>query len=253
MHRQRRYKNPPIEEAICEFRFEPGPDWDITIPGKLHVELADEYGGKPQEQRALGLEWNAQEKQLSYNEGLARVHLITEDGARRVGVGPDVLSVHMLRPYNGPLHSDIGGWSEFRTRIERGLEVYWKVVQPRGVRRVGVRYVNRIQIPNRGVVIGDYLKCALPLVEGLPTSQDTSISRAEYTYPDRIRLILTQGLTESPESSFGYLLDIDVIWESNEPVSQDVAMERAGDLRAREREVFESVITEKARELFDVL
>ena len=251
MHQQRRYKNPPIEEALCEFRFESGQDWDPTIPGQLHVELAEEYSGKPQEQRAMGLEWNAQERQLHYNEGLAKVQLVSDDGKRMVGVGPDVLSVHILRPYHSPLFLDNGGWGEFRQRIGRALEAYWKVIRPVGVLRVGVRYINKILIPQSMVTIGKYFRCALPQVDGLPTHSIASASRTEYTYADGIRLILSQGSIESPEDHYGYLLDIDVIWENSEAVSQDEAIAKAGDLRTREREIFESVITDKARELFN--
>ena len=251
MHQHRRYKNPPIDEAICEFRFEPSQDWDPTIPGKLHVELPEEYSGKPQEQRALGLEWNAQERQMSYNEGLARVQLATEDGTRKVGVGPDVLSVHMLRPYHSPHLSDTSGWGEFRQRIKQALDSLWRVVQPVGVRRVGLRYINKVFIPQRMVIINEYLNSALPQVNGLPPSPNGFVSRAEYTYPDGIRLILSQGTIEAPENHSGYLLDLDVIWENPVYVTREEALAKAGDLRAREREIFESVITDKARELFD--
>ena len=40
---------------------------------------------------------------VQYGEGLAKVQLLTKDGTRLVGVGPDVLSVHMLRPIRIPL------------------------------------------------------------------------------------------------------------------------------------------------------
>ena len=43
MQERRRYRNPPIEEALCEFRFKPGRDWDLTIPGKLQAAIGEEY------------------------------------------------------------------------------------------------------------------------------------------------------------------------------------------------------------------
>ena len=251
MRQYRRYSNPPIEEALCEFRFEPSQDWDPTIPGKLHAELSEDYGGKPKEQRAMGVEWNAQERQLSYNEGLAKIQLVTGDGKRMVGFGPDVLSVHILRPYHHQHLLDNSGWGEFKQRIGGALEAYWKVMRPKGVLRVGVRYINRILISQSMVAIGEYIKCALPQVAGLPARQNNSISRAEYIYPDGIRLILSQGSIDAPQDQFGYLLDIDVIWESRELASRDEAMAEAGELRSREREIFESVITDKARGLFN--
>ena len=100
MNNHRIYQNPPIEEALCEFRFNPNQAWDLTIPGKIHIKLHLEYGGKPQEQNVVGIELTPQAGQvpnLNFAQGLAKVQLPTEDGKRMVAVGQDVLSVHMLR------------------------------------------------------------------------------------------------------------------------------------------------------------
>lgn len=42
MRQPRRYSNPPIEEAVCEFRFLPAEEWDLTMPGRLQSEIGDE-------------------------------------------------------------------------------------------------------------------------------------------------------------------------------------------------------------------
>lgn len=251
---RRRYENPPIEEALCEFRFQPDQGWNLTVPGKLHVELGNEYTGRPQEQKVVNVTLNAQGGQpsrLSYEEGFAKTQLVTNDGKRQVGVGKDVLSVHMLRPYQDPLYPDQTGWDEFRPRIEKALDAYWKVMQPKGVNRIGLRYVNKIVIPQVAVRVEDYLKCALPEVAGLPDLQRSFVSRVEYDYADGIRLVLSQGSILAPEAHVGFLLDLDVIWENPEGVARDEALSKVGDLRTREREAFETVITEKARELFN--
>lgn len=153
MNERRRYRNPPIEEALCEFRFLADQDWDPTIPGKLYAELGEEYRGKPRGQKVMNVTLNAQEGQpsrLSYEEGFAKTQLVTEDGKRQVGVGKDVLSVHMLRPYQDPLHPKQSGWDEFQPRIDRALNAYWNVIRPKGVNRVGIRYINKIVIPQLG-------------------------------------------------------------------------------------------------------
>ena len=254
MQQRRRYKNPPIEEALCEFRFKPGRDWDLTIPGKLQTEFGDEYTGKPQEQRVVELGLEAPEGKpfnLRYGEGLARVQLTTKDDKRMVGVGPDVLSVHILRPYQDPLHSERSGWDEFRPRIKTALDAYWEVAQPKGVHRIGIRYINKIVVPQKTVKVESYLNCALPEVSGLPDRLNNFMSRVEYAYHDGVRLVLFQGSINAPKDHVGFLLDLDVIWENTEPVPQNEALEKVSDLRAREREAFETVITDKARELFD--
>ncbi len=252
---RRQYKNPPIEEALCEFHFLSEQDWDPTIPGKLQTKFGDKYTGKPREQRVfeVGLEvQRGKSSNLRYGEGLARVQLVTKDGKRLVGVGLNVLSIHMLRPYQDHQDNSARGWDEFLPRISEALDAYWKVAEPKGVCRIGIRYINKIVPPQEAVKVGSYLRCALPEVSGLPDCLRNFVSRAEYTYPDGIRLILSQRSVNEPKDHRGFLLDLDVIWESTEPVTQDEALTKAGDLRDRERKAFETVITDDARELFDV-
>ena len=254
MQQRRHYKNPPIEEALCEFHFKPKQDWDLTIPGKLQAAIGDEYIGKPQEQRVVQVGLQAKggkPSNLSLETGLAKVQLVTSNGKRMVGVGPDVLSIHMLRPYHDPQRPGNSGWEEFLPRIEMALTSYWDVAQPQAVIRVGIRYINKIVIPQRSVEVKDFLNCALPQVEGLPDELTSFMSRVDYTYGDNVRIVLAQGSTDAPQNYVGFLLDLDVIWEGPEPLDKTHALTIVSDLRGRERAAFEAVITEKARELFD--
>ena len=254
MNERRRYRNPPIEEALCEFRFLPSREWDLTIPGKFHLCLGDEYSGKPQEQKVVDIALNAEAGQppkMSYGEGLAKVQLVTKDGNRQVGIGKDVLSVHMLRPYQDPRHPGRSGWDEFQPRISAALDSYWKVAKPKGVRRIGIRYINKIVIPQKAVAVERYLKCALPVVRGFPDRLNHFMSRVDYAYEDDVRIVLSQGSINAPQDHVGFLLDLDVIWENSQAVGQDEALARAEDLRNRERTAFEAVITDKAREVFN--
>ncbi len=248
------YKTPPIEEALCEFRFEPGRDWDLTVPGKLQTQLSNKYSGKPQQGRVVEVELDTQKgtsPNLRYREGFAKVQLVTDDGKRMVGVGPDVLSIHMLRPYQYPPDSKASGWDEFKPRISDALEAYWEVSKPVGVRRIGIRYINKIIIPRKSVKVEEYLRCALPVVAGLPNQLNDFMSRVDYAYPDGVHLILSQGSVSAPADHVGFLLDLDVIWESPQSIVRDEALEKVNDLRIRERQAFENVITDKTRSLFD--
>lgn len=256
---RRQYKNPPIEEALCEFQFVAGEDWDLTIPGKLHAELGD-YTGKPRQRNVMefGVETvGDRPPSLHYGEGLGRVQLLTGQGTRIVGVGPDVLSVHMLKPYQDPLiHSQLNGWVEFRHRIEEALEAYWKVASPKGVQRIGVRYINKITLPTRTPVVEDYLRCALPTISGLPNERKGFLGTTEYVYDDGVLLNLivargATGIADDLSVSSEVFLDLDVIWASESEILQSDALNKVEILRDREREAFEAVITDRSRKLFD--
>ena len=251
---RRQYRNPPIDEAVCEFHFLPGPDWNLTIPGKLQAALGSDYGGKPQHQQVvnLGLELKPDEpSSLSYGQELSKVLLFRGDKKRAVGVGRDVLSIHMLRPYQDPETPEKRGWDEFRPRIRTALKAYWKVAEPRGVRRISIRYINRIIIPEAVVKIEDYLRCAPPSVPGLPEDVNSYMSRTDYPWEEGTHLVLAQGGILSESEGIGCLLDINAYWETQAGVGQADAMARTDRLRDIEREAFENVITDAARELFD--
>ena len=50
---RRRYRNPPIDEALCQFRFEPDSGWDSTLADRLHAELQVDYLTSPRELRVV--------------------------------------------------------------------------------------------------------------------------------------------------------------------------------------------------------
>jgi uncharacterized protein (TIGR04255 family) len=249
---RRRYRNPPIEEALVEFRFEPSQEWDLTMPGRLHGELREAYPGKPRQQNVVQASLVAQQGQapnFAVREGLGKVQLVTEDASRLVAIGPDVLSVHMLRPYQRD--DEVSGWDEFRPRIVAALTGYWNVAEPSGVQRIGLRYINKLVVPESSFEVARYLRAAPPSVEGLPEQRGGFVGRVEYVYPDEVRLVVSHATVEALEDHVAFLMDIDVIWQASEAVDRHAALAMADDLRARERDVFEALITDEARSLFN--
>lgn len=249
---RRRYRNPPIEEAVCEFRFRPGRDWDLTIPGKLHTQLASEYPGPPREQRTTELTVEgdgAPSGTTTVRQGISRVQLVTADARRLVGVGKDVLSVHLLRPYQPD--RTLGGWEEFRRRITDAVRAYWSVTGPLGVLRIALRYINRVELPGGLADASRFVRYALEGPKGLPEMPLRYFMSRDYRYEDGVDLHLrygTPGLAADPSEAF---LDIEVVWETAEPIGETDAVVKTDLLRDRERRVFESLITDSARESFD--
>ena len=227
---------------------------DLTVPGKLQVELGEDYTGKTKIQKSVqfGVNVEGQESSsLELGEGLAKVQLFSKDEKRMVGVGPAVLSVHTFRPYQASDDPNASGWREFKKRISKVLDAYWEVMKPKGVSRVGIRYINYITIPSKRVRIEDYLACALPVVHDLPNEINRFTSRVEYVYSDEERLILSHATMEQHSKTLDFLLDLDVIWQNDSSIKREEALEVAERLRTREREAFEIAITDRARELFD--
>ena len=244
----KKYRNPPIEEAVVEFRFVPGQEWDLTIPGKLHEhpDIKTQYSGKPRTQKLLEAAFQAGSSRppnVAIREGIARIQLVDSGGQHLISIGSDTISVNTLRPYDG--------WELFRPRIKTALSAYFQVVQPAAVSRVGVRYINKIMVSGKDINIGTYFRYVLPTAPELPGKIDGYFSRVEYIYDDAIKLLLTQATVDVPEGETAFVADLDVIWESGEETDLDNIMAVVDKLHTREGEAFEAIITDAARELFN--
>jgi uncharacterized protein (TIGR04255 family) len=247
---RRKYRNPPIEEALCEFRFAPSQEWDPTVSGHFHEKIRETYPAKPREQRVVeaGFQVSAQsaESAMQLKQGLAKVQFPTDDGRHLVAVGPDIMSVHVLKPYPG--------WHEdFRPRIEQALQAYNETTAPKGVKQIGLRYINQIIIAADTIALDDYFTTPPRTPDHFPERKSAIFSRIESFYTDDpIRLVFTFATVKPPEGKLAFLLDLDLVWSwSDQPLALDDVMDKVEKLRHRERDAFEALITERAREVFD--
>ena len=250
---RRRYRHPPIEEATCEIRFVPSDAWDPTMPGLVYGELRSEYPAKPVTQGLIeaGIKVTPDGPDgpsVLVRQDLHRVQFRSEDGRRIAAVGPDVLSVHLLRPYTS--------WEAFREQIRAAIGVYVKVAAPIGISRIGVRYINRIEVQASTVDLPIYFTSPPDPPSTMPQRIRSFITRVEAIYDDSedTRVITTFASSDTTEDRADFILDIDVVTErSFKTTDLREVMAAVEDLRDRERTAFEALITDEARGLFDAV
>lgn len=243
---RRVYKNPPIEEALVEFRFNTDGEWDPTVPGKLHDRVKDVYPGRPRQQKRVHAALSSVEGQpttLAVHEGMERVQLVDASGLRLLSVGPHVMSVNSLRPYED--------WERLGPRMRQAVHGYVAVAGTSTIQRIGVRYINKVVIPAVNLDLSHYFRGGPMIPAGLPGKVRGFMSRAEHEYDDGMKLLLTLASIESGPEVSEFLLDLDVVWEDAAGLDMDGALQRAEDLHQREGQAFEAIITDRTREVFD--
>lgn len=238
----RQYKNPPIEEAVCEFTFASsasGQQFDLTLPGRLKMHpLMEEYSGEPRSQVINTIVPN------SIPAVTFRAQLPTAEGSRLISIGPNTLAISVLRPYDG--------WENFKLRIERALDAFFEAISQFTVTRIGVKYVNRIVVPKANANPTAFLT-GLPAEDKISETRLANFTQStEFVRTDGIKLLVNQAtLQPDAPNTTEYLLDIDTIWDQNalENRIEIIAMvERLHDI---EGAAFEALITGEARSLFD--
>ncbi|MEH2458591.1 TIGR04255 family protein [Nostoc sp.] len=248
---RRDYLNPPIEEAVCEFRFAPSTEWNLTVPGLVYEKIRDSYPGEPRQQNLIAAEILAGKMptnpEVTAKMSFTKLLFSSVDTKRLVGVGPDLLSVHSLRPYEG--------WGDFKKRIDQALKAYLEVSKPVGVTRIALRYINRIVIPSvESVEIYDYFTAYPQIPDGIPSHMSGFLTRTESIYDDiPVKLVIILADTEAPKGQIVFMLDLDVSQDWTEKsLSLEEAVSSLHELKEREGRVFETLITDRTRELFDV-
>ncbi len=228
----------------------PSAEWDPTVPGLLYQSLKTDYPARPRSQNVVEAGVQLPDDagdggaSFQFRHNRSRVQFRSEDEKRIVGVGEDVLSVHVLRPYSS--------WEQFREQIQSAVSAYDDVAKPVGIARIGVRYINRIVVDAEVVELSEYFTSPPNPPATLPQNLRSFLVRMDAAYErEPFRLVTTFASNDAAEGQTAFILDIDVIGEWPDPLDVGDAMGIIDNLRAKERSGFEALITDKARGLFD--
>ena len=157
---RRKYPAPPLVEAVCEFRFDPTSVYDLTVPGLVFEKLQEQF---PKRRQAGYLQTTIQKTPEGVRQVVSQLDVsqfFSEDEHRVVQVGRNLLSVNQLKPYPG--------WETLLPVIQGALAEYCGIAKPKGYQRIGLKYLNRINIPVPQIELEDYFDFYPHLGERLP-------------------------------------------------------------------------------------
>jgi uncharacterized protein (TIGR04255 family) len=197
--------NPPLVETICEFRFEPSDQWDLTVPGRLYDRIQDDFPRREQVQGfgfSLHVGQGVEAPVPAVQGGLDRVLMAREDGSVLVQTGPHLLVINHRLPYPG--------WGAFRTLIGAVLSKYLDLV-PSSFHRVGLRYTNQIPVPlAEGAEIGSLITMDPPIPPEIERPLVNFYQRYELRHEDPVGILIHQtGMQGAPENETVLVLDLD--------------------------------------------
>ncbi len=174
--------------------------------------------------------------------------LTSKDQADVVQIKPNTMACSRLAPYHG--------WESFEPRARENWEIWRKTTKHTKIKRIGVRYLNRIDIPlRRGhkIDIEDYLTIFPKYPEPHLLTSFTKYTM-QVMGPFSIEgfyLIINTNVVKSPLiDHFSIVLDLDLSPQGDMPQRNDKVWEMINQMREYKNNAFEMCITDKARELF---
>lgn len=222
------YPRPPIVEAVIALRFVHSEDVLASVEQALGAAYPTRKTLQPNDRSQHPV------TQLSSADNLR--HLICADG---------ILSVHVLSPYPG--------WSVFLALAQEAVAVLSRDVRQAGLAGLGVRYLDRIHLPDRFPNFHDYISVmpTCSAMSGHTSSFTSGITTTDSSTQTRESLLVT-SISED-DNRWSFVCEVDVFREPHPPLTLEddkdwiTALEL---LHRRQREIFEASITDRTRELF---
>ena len=243
------YVHPPITEAVIGISFaEPLSETDLL---SIKEKLSANY---PLHQPVENLHLSFQIGAGKGNKKTANAEVAsdiahrfgTPDMSELVVLGRGSVVVSQMAPYPG--------WDQFYARFVRDWKMVRRALGFRLISRIGMRYINRIDIPAKGPVVNheSYLNLYPRVTEKYGPLNAYAIQAEVFMEDMNCKLILNSAAVPSPLlHTASFLIDQDISRESNVPQKDEGIFALIAEIRTRKNEVFESSVTDEARRLFN--
>lgn len=241
---ERKYRNPPIVEVICEFRFQPTPQWDATALGLVYKRLEADFPLR-RPLRQVGVQVQMGPELLSLQQQLEEgMRFLRRDERAFVQLQPHRISIHHLAPYPH--------WEGFKPLIQKGYQAYRAELPESRLRRIGLRYINRVALPDPHADLSEYFTIYPFIGPGLPQDFSAFGLYLLFTFEkDRDALHLRLGSEQPGEEGFStILLDLDYFLVQEDSIPAQEALDWIEQAHQHILSVFESIITDRLREQF---
>ncbi|MCI0540903.1 MAG: TIGR04255 family protein [Verrucomicrobiales bacterium] len=186
------------------------------------------------------------EPKFTVRKGIQAFQFRSEDERQLVQIRPLGFSFNRLSPYSS--------LDDYLTEIERTWKLFVEVAAPIQVRKIGLRYINRILLPiHEGQLeLRDYLNVCpqLPEKERLKFVGFLNHHAAlEVATDNRVNIVLTM---QNPETDrLPLIFDIETFHaEASNPGDWDHLLSRIVSLRSLKNRIFKNTLTDKCLNLF---
>ena len=145
------------------------------------------------------------------------------------------------------------GWDYFYGRFVRDWKLIRRTLGFRQISRVGVRYINRIDIPIESSVVNheNYLDLYPKITDKFGPLIGYAVQAQVFMEDLSCKLTVNSAAVPSPLlNTASFVVDQDISRELDVPQTEEGIFNLLNKIRVRKNEVFESFVTDKARSLF---
>lgn len=238
------YLRPPITEAVIELKY--ADPIDAAAVERISRRFGQDYPVS-EDQQGIEVQIDTKSKEVKQVPQWAGKKLSSNDQANIIALRDNLFVCIRLAPYTG--------WDEFFGRARAGWKEVVAVSGVRRISRVGVRYINRLDIPISAPAETLDIKDYLAVWPNLPS---TGAPIATYAFQatrainsDGCSVTIASGTVPSPlVDHISLTLDVDVFAEQTNLIRDNEIWDLVSRMRDLKNNIFEASITDRSRELF---
>jgi uncharacterized protein (TIGR04255 family) len=241
-----RFSKAPIVEALLDIAVGFSSPVEPARLEAFQDAIRDDYPAKQSRVKWEGAIQVAQEVvQQAVKRGPQGFMFTSGDGQRMVQVRQDGFTFNWLKPYDR--------WESFRDEARQHWGRFRDTFGPEAVTRLGLRYINRLDLPLPFSDFREYVTTLPDIAPDLPQGLSALFMRLEIPDPNRgLIAIVTETFqsTINEGKELPLIFDIDIVRESTFEPSSPAIWETFEQMREYKNEVFFGSVTERAKELF---
>jgi uncharacterized protein (TIGR04255 family) len=238
------YWNSPITEAVIDIRVEVSPDFNTDSLESIHAQISKDFSKREEIMFFQGQFNPTADPTTSATQTKQGYLYRSNNGKYILQTRTNGFTFSHLPPYET--------WNTFRSEARKLWDTYREVAKPVRVTRVAVRSINRIDLPPP-VDLKEYFNTFPEVAPGMPQMLSGYVMQlliAQEDFGGMLSLIQATAIAPRPDVA-SIVLDIDLYKESSSEFDSDEKIWQLLELiRDRKNEVFESCVTDKARDIF---
>lgn len=242
MQQSRHYTKASITEAVI--------DLQVEVPSEVTLSTLKNL------QRSIELEYPVCEDMVTFQgqfqvgPSLAATASQSPIGYRFSGSDRKQIFQARLDGFTFSRLAPYERWESFRDEARRLWGIYQVAISPKTVKRVAVRYINRLDLPLPLNDFKDYLRTVPEVSPDLPQGLSSYFMQLQIPQEDlNGMLVLNEATLPPTEDVVSVLLDIDLFCQVNLPSVENAQWDLLEKLRVRKNQVFEACITDNTRRL----
>ncbi len=238
-------KNAPIIEAVCEFKFVT-PFEDLTIYGTLGNSLKDKF---PKKRIATRLDVALENADGKIQQRIIEQKLqqfLSEDEKTLVQIGPDILTINMLKPYQN--------WDIFYSCIKMAFDSTIKNGDTYRLKRIGLRYINKINLNTTNLDLDEHFNLT-PQFDEEYFGPDVGSYIVGVQFPrqdnrDLLKISLSNTIPD-PDFKMAHTLDIDYFILKMEGINEGEAIDWVATAHDEVEKAFLNIVSPKLLKDFE--